>query len=520
MKGIGLFFTAAGLWMPREASTVASRVDSVYWFIFWLSAFFFVAIIFTMVLFAWKYRDRGDDRKTSPLAHNTKLEIFWSVIPGVLLLVMFGWGFRVWLDMTIPPGDSLEVRVYASRWKWSFGYPKQEGIRSAQLIIPKDKSIKLVMISSDVIHSFFAPELRIKRDVLPNRYTVVWFKIDPKSLNRLEKVSASDKKLSNVLQLFGWAVSKADAEALISSGRVVVNGKVEKNPGYTVKLDDIIQISVPKELAKAVSSLDKSYSKKIAESDKNSLKSVVKEYGQKFKEKAPQWLQKVLLASYLKKFCPEGSELYNSLKGSKDALEKVELKSALWNRAVQTYPPLAEELIKSVEKGSCNQKKVEWVYSEGSGLNSLWGFVSDSLYIACAEYCGREHSRMVTRIRPVSPKVFAAWVKHVKKSGISGKALFSRYGCNQCHSVDGSVKVGPSLKGIYGKVTRVLDKKDNKVKEISLKGDTFAQYIRESLLKPQAKIVVGFENAVMPTFQGQIKADEIDLIIDYLKTLK
>ena len=144
--------------MPEAASTVAQSVDDVYYFILYLSLIFFVGIVGTMVYFAFKYKKKSENDKTSPISHSAKLEIWWSAIPTVLLVVMFVWGFRVWMDMQVVPANALELRVTAYRWNWTFDYPK-EGIVSDNLVVPVDTPIKLVMTASpnDVIHSFSVP---------------------------------------------------------------------------------------------------------------------------------------------------------------------------------------------------------------------------------------------------------------------------------------------------------------------------------------------------------------------------
>jgi cytochrome c oxidase subunit II len=128
-----------------------------------------------VIWFTIRYRQRRQLHRTSGVSHNLRLEIAWAVIPSVILLVIFGWGFKGFLDLSVPPANALEVRVTGQKWTWSFEYPR-EGIRtSKELVVPAGRPVKLTMSSVDVIHGFYVPAFRIKRDVLPNRYTVVWF---------------------------------------------------------------------------------------------------------------------------------------------------------------------------------------------------------------------------------------------------------------------------------------------------------------------------------------------------------
>jgi cytochrome c oxidase subunit 2 len=164
-------------WLPQNVSPMTSGQDGLFYFIYALSVFFFVVVVGFMVFFAWKYRKKKEDQKTTNINGNTQLEIIWSVIPAVLFVIIFIWGFSDWLKLNIPPQDSLEVRVTARKWDWLFQDMKT-GSETSDLIVPVHKSVRLVMSSADVIHGFYIPDFRINRDVLPNQYTVLWFQAE------------------------------------------------------------------------------------------------------------------------------------------------------------------------------------------------------------------------------------------------------------------------------------------------------------------------------------------------------
>jgi cytochrome c oxidase subunit 2 len=108
------------------------------------------------------------------MKYNTALEIAWFVIPVVLVGILFVWGFKGFLKLSVVPKDAMEIKVTAQKWFWSFAYP--DGATSVnELVVPAGKPIKLLLSSQDVIHSFYVPDFRIKHDVLPNRYSVTWF---------------------------------------------------------------------------------------------------------------------------------------------------------------------------------------------------------------------------------------------------------------------------------------------------------------------------------------------------------
>ncbi|HLR33508.1 MAG TPA: cytochrome c oxidase subunit II, partial [Fodinibius sp.] len=123
---------------------------------------------------AIKYRRKSEDEVTPLITHNNKLEVTWSVIPLIVVLIIFGWGYQVFMDQRIIPDDAYEINVTAQKWIWQFTY--ENGARTnGELHVPAGRPIKLVMNSSDAIHSFYVPDYRLKQDVLPGRYTEVWF---------------------------------------------------------------------------------------------------------------------------------------------------------------------------------------------------------------------------------------------------------------------------------------------------------------------------------------------------------
>lgn len=161
-------------WLPPQASTFAGDVDAIFDFIYWLNIFFFVAITGAVVYFAVKYRRKSDDQlAVSQVGHNTLIESAWTFIPLVLVIVIFAWGFRVFLDQTVAPDDAFEINVTAKAYSWSYSYPSGEV--TTNLIVPDKRPIKLIMHSEDLLHSFFVPDFRVKSDVIPGRYTTVWF---------------------------------------------------------------------------------------------------------------------------------------------------------------------------------------------------------------------------------------------------------------------------------------------------------------------------------------------------------
>ncbi len=162
--------------LPRALSTLAGPLDESYYFIFWVSVVFFVAIVGTMCWFVYKYRRRPGVRAEETKEH-TALEIFWTFSPLLLLVVLFKWGWDGFLQTVVAPANAEEIRIYARQWDWTFDHPTDACTVSEdnELTIPVGVPIRMVMTSSDVIHSFYVPEFRVKRDLVPGMYSTLWF---------------------------------------------------------------------------------------------------------------------------------------------------------------------------------------------------------------------------------------------------------------------------------------------------------------------------------------------------------
>ena len=160
---------------PESASSFSGQVDALYFFLIAVSAFFTILIAALIVYFAIKYRRRSEAEVPQPNMGGLKLEIAWTVIPLLLTVVMFGWGASVFMTLARPPDDAIEIYVMGKQWMWKLQH--MSGQREInELHIPVDRAVKLTMTSEDVIHSFFVPAFRTKWDVLPGKYTTLWFR--------------------------------------------------------------------------------------------------------------------------------------------------------------------------------------------------------------------------------------------------------------------------------------------------------------------------------------------------------
>ncbi len=160
--------------LGSPAATHAADMDGLFIFITILTIFFFLfngALIFYA---SKRWKRRSDNEVTPHITHDTRLELIWSLIPLAVVMLIFFWGFKGYVSAWVAPNDAMEIVVTGKKWLWEFEYP--DGTRALNdLHVPVNKPVKLIMHAEDVIHSFYVPAFRLKRDVLPGRYTEMWF---------------------------------------------------------------------------------------------------------------------------------------------------------------------------------------------------------------------------------------------------------------------------------------------------------------------------------------------------------
>lgn len=159
---------------PVQASTLAPEVDHLLYFMLAVTVFFTLLIFGAIFYFAIKYRRRSENELPHVQHTGYTLEILWSVIPFGITMVMFTWGASIFFTASRPPNDAIQIYAVGKQWMWKLQH--LEGQREInELHIPVGTPVRLTMTSEDVIHSFFVPAFRTKQDVLPGRYTTIWF---------------------------------------------------------------------------------------------------------------------------------------------------------------------------------------------------------------------------------------------------------------------------------------------------------------------------------------------------------
>lgn len=153
--------------------TTTQAVDPVFMFIFWICLVLLIGITATMVFFVIRYHRSRAPQPTSQAEGNLWLEITWTALPAVLVLAMFYYGWAGYLALRNVPPDALPVTVTARMWSWNFTYAN--GKTSPKLYVPVGKPIRVELVSQDVLHGFYLPAFRVKRDVVPGMKNYAWF---------------------------------------------------------------------------------------------------------------------------------------------------------------------------------------------------------------------------------------------------------------------------------------------------------------------------------------------------------
>ena len=161
------------------ASGQAARVDGVFLLILFIGVFFFLLTQGLLIYFAVKYRRRRPDRdnETPQITGNHLLEFFWILIPSIVVVIIFYYGWRVYTDQRIPMAGATEVYVNARQWMYEIKYPDGRTAIN-EIRVPAGKPVKFILSASDVLHGFYLPDFRVKMDMIPGRVTTLWVQPD------------------------------------------------------------------------------------------------------------------------------------------------------------------------------------------------------------------------------------------------------------------------------------------------------------------------------------------------------
>jgi len=170
-------------WLPENVSSFGGEIDWLFHLIYAITAITGILVFVALIAFLIMYRDRPGRRATYTHG-NTTLEIVWTIVPALILVVLTFLSVPAWskIKMSVPPTD-LVVQVTAKQFNWQVAYPGPDGKFGTEddkrfldeMHVPVGKPVRVILKSQDVIHSFFVPSFRIKQDAVPGREIVAWF---------------------------------------------------------------------------------------------------------------------------------------------------------------------------------------------------------------------------------------------------------------------------------------------------------------------------------------------------------
>ncbi|TYO98976.1 cytochrome c oxidase subunit 2 [Geothermobacter ehrlichii] len=403
--------------------TTQEAVDPVFWFILGISAVMLLGITATMIWFVIRYRRSRCPEPTSQVDSNLTLEVIWIVVPTVIVMAMFYFGWAGYLALRNVPPDAMEVTATARMWSWDFEYPG--GRHSDRLFVPAGRPVKVRLLSADVLHAFYVPAFRIKRDTVPGMENYVWF-------------VAGEEGSYDIFCAEYCGIGHAD-------------------------MHTTVEAVSPAEFEEWLAGMD----------------------GAKETEKGRE-----LLARY-------GCLSCHSLDGSK--------------LVGPSFKGIGGRQVRVITEGKERTLTSDDGYLERSiltpGADVVVGYPP-----VMPGYEGKISARELREIigylsrigRPGNPPADSG-----TKPRLDGAAIVRRQGCLGCHSTDGSRKVGPSFKGLYGSERRLEGGR-------TLRADE--DYVTRALREPNADVAEGYP-PVMPPYP-RLSAEEIEAIVEWLENLQ
>jgi cytochrome c oxidase subunit 2 len=427
---------------PQPLITTTEAVDKVFYVIFGISGIALLGITVTMVYFVWRYNRKRQPQPISQKDHNLWLEITWTIIPTILVMVMFWYGWEGYLSLRRIPDNAIPVKASARMWSWLFTY--ENGKTSDKLYVPVGQPVKVKLIAEDVLHSFYVPAFRVKRDCVPGMETYAWFVAEqPGSYDLFcaEYCGVDHSKMITTVE----AIPPAEFSAwLIAKPAAADAGK------------ELLQ----KHGCLGCHSLDGSQT-----------------VGPSFQDISGRQVT-VVSNNETRTLTTDRAYLERSI-----VEPKIEI--------VEGYPPAMPSYA-----GRIPEKELTGIVDYLMALKTEKQSIDTSAKHDVAEERTEEPAKLPEPVDLVS----------------QGENLAEKNGCLGCHSTDGSRKVGPSYKGLWGSERTVV--RDGQ--EVKVLVDT--DYLIRALREPGVEIAEGYP-AIMPPFPG-LSDDDIKALQAWLETLR
>lgn len=220
-------FREAIEFLTSSASEIGRSVDAIFWALTAVCGFVVLLLSALILYFCIRYRSGSQADRTLSGVSQTPIEIAWVVIPLLIFLVLFVWAGVVFFHMSRPPDDALEIHVVGKQWMWKIQHP--DGRREInELHLPVGRPVVLLMISQDVIHSFYVPAFRTKQDVLPGRYSRSWFVPTKTGVYHLfcaEYCGTEHSRMVGKVHVLepaayaGWLAREAEPKSVVATGK-------------------------------------------------------------------------------------------------------------------------------------------------------------------------------------------------------------------------------------------------------------------------------------------------------------
>ncbi|MDM5271909.1 cytochrome c oxidase subunit II [Sulfurovum sp. zt1-1] len=452
----------------KEASTFAADVDRAFWITIGINTAMLLLVVGLILFFILRYHhSRVQPKEIRNIKDHIPLEIAWTVIPTIILFVIFYYGYSAFRQLRTMPQDAFIVDVLGKRWSWTFTYPN--GKRTAELYIPVGENIKLRLHApeNDVLHSFYVPAFRVKEDVVPGRVNHLWFKITEAGRYDVQCAEYCGTRHSYMLSKVE-AMDKDAFDTWYASDKLSPHDESAPKGGEGEILYKTLGCA-------SCHSLDGSII--VGPSFKGLFGSMVK----------------VMTDGKPRELTANEAYIRDSVRTpAKDVVEGF---------PVGIMPNLSDQINEEQMNAI-----IAFIKTQSSEENNVVEQPAVESVPASVNKAGTESK--------AEPEVKMPIPTEVKEKTPDGATLFSTKGCIGCHSLDGSQRIGPSLKGIYQSTQKVVT--DGKLREVVAD----EAYLHHSIENPNADIVEGFPPGLMPQFGKMLSSDEIDALVEYLKGVK
>ena len=440
---------------PDQASTIAKSVDNLYFFLTALTLFFSAIIFLTIFYFSLKYRRRSEDERPAAIEGSLGLEIAWSLIPALLTVVIFVWSSSLYFKNSRPPLASTEIFVIGKQWMWQMQHP--EGLREInELHVPVGVPVKLTMTSEDVIHDFYIPAFRVKKDVMPGRYTSIWFEATEPGAYHLFCAQFCG---AGHAAMIGWVyvMTPTDYTRWLTGGGTTggPGGGAAAGPGGGAGGGTMV------------------------------------EAGARLFEKFACVTCHVADGTGRG---PSFQGLFGKpvrlVSGQTVAADESFIRECILTplkQPVAGYPPLMPTFQGQLSEEQILQL-IAYIKSLGSGAAP-----------APPSGAAKPSAPEVAKPAPGAPG---------ETPEAAGAKLFAQFSCQTCHVAAGG-GIGPSLQGVYGKPVRLASGQTVTADE---------SYLRECILTPKKRPLAGYP-PMMPAFEGRLSEEQVSQLLAYIKSL-